>query len=95
MACLGMKNVHGRRWYSSPFIVKPAKALLEGAINCNPALKPMTCLKLKDIAATILEIADVEHPGTEYQGREVAPMKAGQLTSLALREAGHRGSQCR
>lgn len=28
-----------------------------------------------DIAPTVLELAGVEHPGTEYQGREVEPMR--------------------
>ncbi|MGA8548378.1 MAG: sulfatase-like hydrolase/transferase, partial [Mycobacterium sp.] len=32
-----------------------------------------------DIAPTVLELADVTHPGTEYQGREVEPMRGGSL----------------
>jgi arylsulfatase len=32
-----------------------------------------------DIAPTVLELAGVAHPGTEYQGREVAPMRGGSL----------------
>ncbi len=32
-----------------------------------------------DIAPTVLELAGVTHPGTEYQGREVAPMRGRSL----------------
>jgi arylsulfatase A-like enzyme len=32
-----------------------------------------------DIAPTVLELAGVTHPGTEYQGREVAPMRGASL----------------
>ena len=32
-----------------------------------------------DIAPTVLELAGVAHPGTEYQGREVAPMRGRSL----------------
>jgi arylsulfatase A-like enzyme len=32
-----------------------------------------------DIAPTVLELAGVAHPGTEYRGREVAPMRGGSL----------------
>ncbi len=59
------KSVHGRRWYSSPPSLLSLRKLRGAIKRCNPALKPMTCHKWKDIAATILEIADVEHPGTE------------------------------
>ena len=32
-----------------------------------------------DIAPTVLELAGVTHPGTEYRGRDVAPMRGGSL----------------
>lgn len=32
-----------------------------------------------DIAPTVLELAGVAHPGTEYQGREIAPMRGRSL----------------
>ena len=32
-----------------------------------------------DIAPTLLELAGVTHPGTEYRGREVEPMRGGSL----------------
>lgn len=31
-------------------------------------------ISVKDIAPTLLEMASVDHPGTEYKGREVEPM---------------------
>lgn len=62
-----------------PFIVKPAKNSQEqqGALAAGTQTNSMS--QVKDIAATILDIADVQHPGTEYKGREVAPMSGVSL----------------
>ena len=40
-----------------------------------------------DIAPTFLELAGVTHPGTEYQGREVAPMRGRSLLPYLSGEA--------
>ncbi|MEZ9661849.1 MULTISPECIES: arylsulfatase [unclassified Vibrio] len=78
----------GLSWYKAytaeggirvPFIVKPAKALLDGEDALQPGTQTDDLSQVKDIAATILEIAEVDHPGTEYQGREVAPMSGVSL----------------
>ena len=43
---------------------------------------------VKDVAPTILELAGVEHPGTSYRGREVAPLEGtSMLPFLAARSA--------
>jgi arylsulfatase len=62
-----------------PFIVKPAKnsQKQQGALPAGTQTNSMS--QVKDIAATILDIADVQHPGTEYKGREVAPMSGVSL----------------
>lgn len=73
----------GLSWYKgytseggirTPLIVKPAKPALEGEDALQPGTQTDDLSQVKDIAATILDIAGVEHPGTEYQGREIAPM---------------------
>lgn len=35
-----------------------------------------------DISATILDVADVKHPGTVYKGREVAPMRGHSMIDV-------------
>jgi arylsulfatase A-like enzyme len=40
-----------------------------------------------DIAPTVLELAGVTHPGTEYRGREVAPMRGRSLLPYLSGEA--------
>ena len=79
VACLGIKRTRQKAVFECPFIVKPAKALLEGDQALQPGTQTDDLSQVKDIAATILEIADVQHPGTEYQGREVAPMSGVSL----------------
>ncbi|MFA0086443.1 arylsulfatase [Vibrio sp. 10N.261.51.F12] len=62
-----------------PFIVKPPKGVLgvEGALAAGTQTNSMS--QVKDVAATILDIANIKHPGTEYKGREVAPMSGVSL----------------
>lgn len=62
-----------------PFIVKPAKGALEQQGALKPGTQTNSMSQVKDIAATILDIAEVQHPGTEYQGRKVAPMSGVSL----------------
>jgi arylsulfatase len=78
----------GLSWYKAytaeggirvPFIVKPAKELLEGDGALKPGTQTNDLSQVKDVAATILEIAEVEHPGTSYKGRKVAPMSGVSL----------------
>ncbi|NOI77390.1 arylsulfatase [Vibrio coralliilyticus] len=78
----------GLSWYKAytaeggirvPFIVKPAKELLEGDGALKPGTQTNDLSQVKDVAATILEIAEVEHPGTTYKGRKVAPMSGVSL----------------
>ena len=35
-----------------------------------------------DISATILDVADVKHPGTSYKGRKVAPLRGHSLVDV-------------
>lgn len=78
----------GLSWYKAytaeggirvPLIVKPAKPVLEGKKALEPGTQTDDLSQVKDIAATILDIAGVKHPGKEYQGREVAPMSGVSL----------------
>ena len=78
----------GLSWYKAytaeggirvPFIVKPAKSMLgkKGALAAGTQTNSMS--QVKDVAATVLDIAGVTHPGTQYQGRKVAPMSGVSL----------------
>lgn len=42
-----------------------------------------------DVAATVLELANVEHPGTTYQGREVAPLEGVSMLSYLKGQSAH------
>lgn len=42
---------------------------------------------VKDVMPTLLELAGVQHPGTEFQGREVLPMQGRSLLTLLNSEA--------
>lgn len=41
-----------------------------------------TFLTVRDLSATLLEIAGVQHPGTKHQGREIAPLEGDSFLSL-------------
>lgn len=79
---------YGPRWASAG--TAPSRGLksstLEGGIRCPciiryPPLKAQpgsistSLTTVMDILPTFLELAQVQHPGTPYRGREVAPLR--------------------
>lgn len=73
------KGFTGEGGIRTPLIIKPAKMSLENAKSLTPGTQTNSMSQVQDIAATILDIAKVAHPGTEYKGREVAPMSGVSL----------------
>lgn len=62
-----------------PLIIKPAKDVLDSEGSLESGTSTNELAQVKDLAATILDVANVNHPGTEYKGREVAPMSGQSL----------------
>ncbi|MCL9775875.1 arylsulfatase [Vibrio methylphosphonaticus] len=57
-----------------PLIVKPAKGVLGENQSLDAGTQTNELTQVKDLAATILDAADVEPAGGQYKGRKVAPM---------------------
>ena len=63
-----------------------AAAFLNHRSFMAPGRVDDTFLTVRDLSATILEIARAEHPGTAYKGREVAPLEGDSFLSLLTDE---------
>jgi arylsulfatase len=57
-----------------PLVVKPAGAGVSSKLRSGGVITDAFCTVM-DIVPTILELAGVEHPGTQYQGRQIAGLR--------------------
>lgn len=61
-----------------PMIVRHPQSTLSGASNA--------LTQAMDVAATILDVAQVEHPGARYEGRAVEPLQGRSLLPILRQE---------